>query len=614
MKLQLTKSKKRPLTPEQQIKRFLKLITPSIIDFKHPNFYIIGNTFRTVWAIREYATETKSLALLRELGEKDGITLHIYTRPISNLDSNNIIRKAERKNRSKKNSSLELRDKVEADENILDVETIIKRMHRKKETLFHCAVFIEMIASSKEALDTLTGEAQSLLNSASMVIDRLWLNQRKGFNCVKMAGKNIFFEQFERVLPLESVANLFPLSYSGKTDPNGIYIGQDENGSNIIVDFDRRSQDITNPHILILGDSGQGKSYLIKLLECNLRETGKGFFGLDVDDEYWQLTTNLGGTSLDMMSGEHMINVLEPRLLSTDDSLMPDDNEAPAAFLKSTRINQHIAFLRDFFFTYKALTVEQLDTLEIMLTELYADYNITDSTDFDSLRPTDYPILSDLHIHMVDKLDNYDENSKVLYTKETLRSLCLALKSICNGNDSVFFNGYTNIPNADHINFCVKGMLSTNESLKNAMYFNIFSFIAHKFLSVGDCVAMFDELHELLKNSLVVQYIRSFVKRGRKKDSLVILASQNVPDFLLPEIIHLTQPLLSIPNHKFLFYPGKCDQEEYMRVLGLRESEYNLISAPKRGSCLYCAGSERYHLKVVAPKHKAALFGEKGGR
>ena len=35
-------------------------------------------------------------------------------------------------------------------------------------------------------------------------------------------------------------------------------------GTNIIVDFDRRADDKTNANILILGNSGQGKSYLMK--------------------------------------------------------------------------------------------------------------------------------------------------------------------------------------------------------------------------------------------------------------------------------------------------------------------------------------------------------------
>lgn len=38
-------------------------------------------------------------------------------------------------------------------------------------------------------------------------------------------------------------------------------IGVDVNGSNIIIDFDQRSDSKTNGHIIILGNSGEGKSY-----------------------------------------------------------------------------------------------------------------------------------------------------------------------------------------------------------------------------------------------------------------------------------------------------------------------------------------------------------------
>lgn len=40
------------------------------------------------------------------------------------------------------------------------------------------------------------------------------------------------------------------------------------------MDFNRRADDKTNANILILGNSGQGKSYLLKLLLTNLRESG----------------------------------------------------------------------------------------------------------------------------------------------------------------------------------------------------------------------------------------------------------------------------------------------------------------------------------------------------
>ena len=64
-------------------------------------------------------------------------------------------------------------------------------------------------------------------------VDRLLLRQKEGFLAVIPSGYDGFKEQFERVLPASSVANLFPFNYSGKTDPHGIYIGHDKFGSNM---------------------------------------------------------------------------------------------------------------------------------------------------------------------------------------------------------------------------------------------------------------------------------------------------------------------------------------------------------------------------------------------
>jgi type IV secretory pathway VirB4 component len=71
-----------------------------------------------------------------------------------------------------------------------------------------------------------------------------------------------------------------PFNYSGKTDPNGFYIGRDKFGSNVLVDFNHRSDDKTNANILILGNSVQGKSQLLKLILCNLREAGMHIISL----------------------------------------------------------------------------------------------------------------------------------------------------------------------------------------------------------------------------------------------------------------------------------------------------------------------------------------------
>ena len=102
---------------------------------------------------------------------------------------------------------------------------------------------------------------------------------REPFIACMPCGYNIFGTQYERVIPASAVANLFPFNYSGKTDKNGFYLGKDKFGTNIIADFDQRADDKTNSNVLILGNSGQGKSYLLKLILTNTRMLHDAFVG-----------------------------------------------------------------------------------------------------------------------------------------------------------------------------------------------------------------------------------------------------------------------------------------------------------------------------------------------
>ncbi len=162
---------------------------------------------------------------------------------------------------------------IEAEGNLQDVQTLIATMRNNREILLHCCVFLELKAKSMEALEQLQSQISMELTRAKITVDKLTLRQQEGFLSVMPFGRNQFGAQYERVLPASSVANMYPLSFSGKTDPEGFYIGRDKFGSNILVDLDRRSSDKTNGSALILGNSGQGKSYLMKLL-LTIRQGG----------------------------------------------------------------------------------------------------------------------------------------------------------------------------------------------------------------------------------------------------------------------------------------------------------------------------------------------------
>ena len=102
---------------------------------------------------------------------------------------------------------------------------------------------MEMTADSKERLRQLQTDVLTELVRCKLNVDKLLLRQKQGFCCASPVGSNMLGREFERVLPASSVANLYPFNYSGKTDPNGFYIGKDKYGSNLVVDFDPRDSD-----------------------------------------------------------------------------------------------------------------------------------------------------------------------------------------------------------------------------------------------------------------------------------------------------------------------------------------------------------------------------------
>lgn len=378
------------------------------------------------------------------------------------------------------------------------------------------------------------------------------------------------------------------------------------------MDFDRRAEDKTTSNILILGNSGQGKSYLLKLILTNIRESGKRIICLDPESEYEDLCDALGGCYIDFMSGEYTINPLEPKAWT--DSVEDIDANTPEAFKKVTRLSQHIAFLKDFFRSYKDFTDAQVDTIEILLSKLYARFGITDTTDYSVKKPSDFPVMEDFYKLCEEEFMAYDKQRKYLYTEETLQEVCLGIHSMCVGSESKYFNGHTNITDSNFLVFGVKGLMDTNRRLKDCMLFNILSFMSNELLGKGSTAASVDELYLFLSNMTTIEYLRNCMKRVRKKDSSVILASQNIEDFLIPSIREFTKPLFSIPTHQFLFNAGQINPKEYMDALQVEPSEFELIKYPERGTCLYRCGNERYLLQVIAPEYKAAIFGKAGGR
>ena len=92
------------MTPEQveeiRTKDFFDMILPGTIKFLSDH-YIVGDSYRCVWAIREYPPSTEEQAILSQLVDRNGVTLRIYHRLVESMEQRKIIQNATRCNRLK---------------------------------------------------------------------------------------------------------------------------------------------------------------------------------------------------------------------------------------------------------------------------------------------------------------------------------------------------------------------------------------------------------------------------------------------------------------------------------------------------------------------------------
>ena len=123
-----------------------------------------------------------------------------------------------------------------------------------------------------------------------------------------------------------------------------------------------------------------------------------------------------------------------------------------------------------------------------MLERMYKKWGLNNHTDFQSMGPDDFPILSDLYDVIEDAYHHYDREENPLYPRELLQEVLLGLHSMCRGAESKFFNGHTNITSSRFLVFGVKGLLQASRNVKDAMLFNVLSYLSDKLLTEGNTV------------------------------------------------------------------------------------------------------------------------------
>lgn len=415
-----------------------------------------------------------------------------------------------------------------------------------------------------------------------------------------------------RIVPLTTLIGGFPFSSSGFSDDNGDYFAKSLDNNIIMLDLWLRGGDRTNSNIVIMGQAGQGKSAFIKALAITQFKNGVKQIFIDPDAEYVELAISMGGVVINLGGGNTKINPLEVRPVPKD-----EDNEENRLYIDEGNgmgdLALHIKTLEIFFSMYLPdLTMIQKSLLKKTIIELYSQFNITWDTDVTQLSHTDFPIFSDLHRLLKQKLEESGGD-------KDYRELVELLTDIAEGSDSFIWNGHTTLDtDADVIVLNTKALQTTSDIVKRTQYFNILTWCWEQMTKDRTTKVLLyeDEAYLSIDRSVPqsLAWHRNSMKQDRKYEAGIAIISHSVVDFLDPDIKMYGQAMLDIPCYKVLFGTDGQNLLELKQLYNLTEAEEELLLKKKRGQALFLAGAKRLGVRFEIPDYKFDMMGTAGGR
>ncbi|WDA54899.1 MAG: hypothetical protein PPFGHCPK_01380 (plasmid) [Spiroplasma endosymbiont of Drosophila atripex] len=368
----------------------------------------------------------------------------------------------------------------------------------------------------------------------------------------------------------DTFATSFPIPDMPLTDEKGFLLAETNSGKPVIWDLFKKNSQRINHNMVILGESGSGKSFTTKKILLNQAyQNNRKIFILDPEREFTNLTNYLNGQVVNGSGAKgNIINPLE--IYKLDDS---HDN--------ADTFNSQLSLLEAFFvMLYPNLNDDDITTnlLIELIKEVYFQNHILPSTDFEKLKATDYPTFTDLYNLICQKIKDEKSSANIL----KLDNLKSKLTALTQGTYAKYWNGHTKFQwsKANIVCFDLRELFeNSNKKIINLQMMLILRMLGIELSAVQSynenkqekdwkrIIIAVDEAHLLANenNSVALDFLFHTMKRIRKCKSSLIIATQNIADFTGSENV----------KKKFT---GIINNVQYTLVGGMQPNDLNNLN------------------------------------
>jgi len=573
----------------------IDMISPQALEFNGKQV-VFNDQFARIMVIAGYPPKVNA-AWLSKIAAMPGIICSVHIEP---TDPTNLIlslNKAIGEYAGRLEMGGNALTMQRTEQSLKDAEELMRKIDQEQQQVFYVTVILMVIDNDQQSLDRKVRQVESTLAASGMRGRILVFRQEEGLKAVGpwCVLHDDVRDAGGRNMPAETVAASFPFTASGINDGGGVVLGKDRDGGLVLVDIWKRGGDRTNSNWTILAKPGAGKSFTAKMLLLREYMQGSRVVIIDPEREYKDMCKKLSGVWINCTGGEGRINPLQVRLRPAEEEETEESNS-----LKSP-LALHIQTLRTFFSLYlKDLTDVEKAALEDALVEVYKNAGIIWDTNPEDISSDRWPTVKELYEYFV----KASESNPDAYGR-----LSVLLKRAAEGADSYLWAGPSTVKaDSDFIVFDVHELQNAEDQVKRAQYFNVLSF-AWNIIERDrkeKTILVVDEAWMLVdpQTPQAIAFLRDTSKRIRKYNGSLVVISQNIIDFLAPEVQRYGQALLDNPTFKLLLAQGEKDLEAISGLMNLSEAEHDLLANAKRGEGLFVAGTQKIHINIEAAPYE----------
>ncbi len=559
----------------------------------------------------------------------DRTRVHMKFNPIPKLDSEKQIDKAIMEMETKLYKAGRSSTQIELQTHVDTLKELLADLKNNNQQLYNVNTFLVAEDAAKK-------DVRAMLKQQGFKFSELFSRQIDGFISSNISKRDTVKNSL-RGIPTSTLAATFPFISNALQDPNGIYIGDNEYP--VFVDFFKRDRERVNSNMMVIGKSGSGKSYATKTLLTNFAADNCKIFILDPENEYQDLTKNLGGKFIDVGSSTHGIinpfHVISSLEASEDDEEEEEEEyddfgrlieKAPKVEVADDSFSQHLQFLEQFFrVILEGINADAFEVLNSLIIDMYKKHNIDYRTKLAKLKPEDYPTFDDLYNLILDRI----KTAKDDFTLRNLMTVETYIKKFATGGrNSSLWNGPTSIEtNENFVTFNFQSLVAGNNAqVTNAQMLLVFRYLNNEIINNKDfnrkyrknrkIIIAVDEAHIFInpKYPIALDFMAQMAKRIRKYGGMQIVITQNISDFVgSEEIKRQSTAVINACQYSLIFSLSPSDINDLVQLYeksgGINEEEQNSIVTAGVGQGFLITGpTSRTTVQITALDYVKQLF------